>query len=731
MKRPLAVIGFSALAALTLGAGLGPDLPPGLCWVCLAGGTIALLAVIFSYNRKLSTLFGSGAFHISPAVPLALLAAGASLLLYGSAAEKIMAPAVALDGKKAQVQGVVLDHPEEAWHKWYYLVRIRRAVMGESALDLPEFTVRVSAWQPFACEPGDVLECELGFYTFSSGGVYSSQNSYWADGVSLGGYLSGGGAVVVPSESFGLWPLMARWRREIGRVFQQSLPEREAGLIRAVLLGVKSGVGDEDSGNFQKAGVSHLMVVSGLHLSILSAVIARLMARLRLKKWVGNLAVSLLLFGFLCLIGLPSSAMRSWLTLSLYLTADSLGRRTDGINSLGSAVLVICLLRPFSGGDLGFALSVFSTLGILLWADPISRGLLKPFHSPRLKKALSPAAASLGLTCSAVLAALPIQLGVFGGISLLAPLSNLLLVFPCTLLLHLSAAGAFLGLLPLPGLEKPFVFCGGWVAKGILRCAEGLARVPAAYLSPAKPQTLLALAMTALLAGTVFLLGRKRAVSALGAALVICLTGWTSPPREQVTFAAVSGSSCVAVMKDGKASVLALGGFRTGAAVSLLTKGNISEVETLCLPVWNWDAREAAAQILNAYRVKLLVLPSSAKGSAGLLPVREGVKTVFAGDGDSFAVLDGVNAQVKGEMDRITVAAGKTAVAVESRPSGEGECGLLFTAVENSRINSPFTVLQSDAIIEVDKDRSEASLLESLPPGRWVLAGDEGLWAEI
>ncbi len=732
MDRPFAVIGFSAFGALTLGACLGSYLPPGLCWVCLAAGLVALLAVICFYKRKLSTLSGSGVFRISAIISLSLLAAGACLFLYGSAAGEAAELTAALDGKKVQVQAQVLDFPEESWHKWYYLIRVRQASVEGEALDLPEFTARLSAWQPFACEPGDTVECEAGFYAFSGDGLYSSRNSYWADGVSLGGYLAGSGARVVPGAGLDFSSLLAYWRREIGRVFQRNLPEREAGLIRAILLGEKSGLENGDYGNFQKTGISHLVVVSGLHLSILSAFLSRLMARTKLKKWIKNLTVSLLLFGFLCLIGVPSSAMRSWLMLSLYLTADSLGQRTDGVNSLGFAVLVICLFRPFSGGDLGFALSVFSTLGILLWAGSWRKGPLRAFRRcPRLKKDLAPAAASLKLTCSAVSATLPIQLAVFGGIPILAPLANLLLVFPCTLLLHVSAIGAFLGLVPLPGLEKPFVFCGGWLAEGVLWGAEKLAGIPAAYLNLERPQCLLVLCMIFLLAGAAFLLGRKGKAAALAAVLCLCFTGWTGLSENQVTFAAAGGSSCVAVMRNGKASILGLGGFRTGAAVSILTKGNIGKVEVLCLPVWDWDAREAAAQVLDAYPVELLVLPSSAKGSAELLPVSKEVKTVFAGDGDRFTVLDGVTAEILGDMDRITVTVGETAVAVETRPSGEGECELLFTAVEDSKINCPFTVLQSDAIIEADKDQEEASLLDELPPGRWILAGDEGVWAEI
>lgn len=97
-------------------------------------------------------------------------------------------------------------------------------------------------------------------------------------------------------------------------------------------------------------------------------------------------------------------------------------------------------------------------------------------------------AASLAVTAAALLGTFPVQLAVFGGLPLLTPLANLLLVFPSTLLLYASFCGAFLSLLPATApLAAPFVWAAGWLARFLLGAAGFLAQWKGpSCLSPAK-----------------------------------------------------------------------------------------------------------------------------------------------------------------------------------------------------------------------------------------------------
>lgn len=111
-------------------------------------------------------------------------------------------------------------------------------------------------------------------------------------------------------------------------------------------------------------------------MTVLAAFLQLALKRLPIRKAVGNLLTGLCLLLFLALSGFQPSASRGAAMYGVLLLADSTGRRSDGLNSLGLAVLAVCLGNPFAGGDLGFALSVTATLGIVLLYRPLEQAFL-------------------------------------------------------------------------------------------------------------------------------------------------------------------------------------------------------------------------------------------------------------------------------------------------------------------------------------------------------------------
>lgn len=706
-----------------------------------------LLPMLFAAGLGICALFGAALCRRKPsdsARPrafscllafLAFFAVFLCLARYRAEAQGKMVPVQRLDGQEVRLRGTVRDYPQEAYHKYYYRIKVERVTRNGRREDLPEFTARISTWQALECQPWDTVECTVKLSSFSEAILpFSGRNSYWADGVALGGYLSDYSDVrVVPRTDSPPGKLFLELRHFLGRSLERTLPGEEAALIRAMLLGEKDKLSQQAYGDFRTIGVSHLLVVSGLHLSVLAGFLSQALGRIiRGKRWLKNLFTAMAVLFFLTLIGFPVSALRSGAMFLLYLVADSLGLEADGVNSLGAAVLVICLWNPFSGGDLSLALSVFSTLGILLLAGPIAQFLLRPARGrKRLRRLLSPAAECLGIAFSALLFTLPIQLLVFGGFSLIGPLANLLLMFPCTFLLETAFLGLLFSPAPLAALGKPFLFCAGWLARWVLGTAQRLAGFPAAFLSLSGAGPLLALALLAALLGVVFLLGNTRTAGcvAAAAALVLYSVGWAfggpGPGQSTVTIAAAGDSSCVAVLRDGRAAVLALGGFRTGAALSLLEENNVSRVEALCLPVRDQDAREAAVHLLEARGAKLLVLPASAYLGRDLALAGEKAGRLLLEEGDSFSVLDGVTVTSTQNMGRLEFSVNGVSVMVETAPSGEGRCHVLFTTQPDSRINSSFTVLQKDDILE------QKTGVPSIAPGCYLVPGEDGLYVDL
>lgn len=619
------------------------------------------------------------------------------------------APWQGLDGEKLQVRAQVLDYPEERYHRYYYKLRVE-ALGQEGALKaVGPFTLRLSSTMPLACDPYDRVECLVTFQAFQAGGgLYSTRNARLADGFQAGAYLSQYEGIAVERDSaVSPGEMLVELRHQVGRAMDRLLPRREAGLLRAMVLGDSGGVSEEDMSRFRQLGVSHILVVSGLHMTILAGFMQFLLCRFPIRKAVRNALTALVLVLFLALSGFQPSACRGAAMYGVLLLADSTGRRADSLNSLGLAVLLVCLFAPFSGGDLGFALSVLATLGIVVLYRPVYQALAGKRLAGLARRLWKPVAASLAVTAAALLGTFPVQLAVFGGLPLLTPLANLLLVFPSTLLLYASFCGAFLSLLPATApLAAPFVWAAGWLARFLLGAAGFLAQWKGTFLPLTGEVALAVVIGLLLLLMAAGLVGQDRPLRAvLGGCMAVLAVfggvfqGWLT--QDTVIFAAPAAeeSSCVVMIQDGKAAVLSFGGYRTGAVAELLQRYRVTQVEALCLPDRGPEAREAAVQVLEEYGAKQLVLPGDAYVGRDLELALGDALPVFLEGGDSVSLWAGVSAQVLPQWEGLLLSVHGVEVLVEWGPGQSRDCGLLFTNQPQTRVNAPLSVWQTDGII--------------------------------
>lgn len=620
------------------------------------------------------------------------------------------APWQGLDGEKLQVRAQVLDYPEERYHRYYYKLRVEALGQEEGALEaVGPFTLRLSSTIPLACDPYDRVECLVTFQAFQAGGgLYSTRNARLADGFQAGAYLSQyGGIAVERDSSVSPGEMLVELRHQVGRAMDRLLPRREAGLLRAMVLGDSGGVSEEDMSRFRQLGVSHILVVSGLHMTILAGFMQFLLCRFPIRKAVRNALTALVLVLFLALSGFQPSACRGAAMYGVLLLADSTGRRADSLNSLGLAVLLVCLFAPFSGGDLGFALSVLATLGIVVLYRPVYQVFVGKPLAGLARRLWKPVAASLAVTAAALLGTFPVQLAVFGGLPLLTPLANLLLVFPSTLLLYASFCGAFLSLLPATApLAAPFVWAAGWLARFLLGAAGFLAQWKGTFLPLTGEVALAVVIGLLLLLMAAGLVGQDRPLRAvLGGCMAVLAVfggvfqGWLT--QDTVIFAAPAAeeSSCVVMIQDGKAAVLSFGGYRTGAVAELLQRYRVTQVEALCLPDRGPEAREAAVQVLEEYGAKQLVLPGDAYVGRDLELALGDAPPVFLEGGDSVSLWAGVSAQVLPQWEGLLLSVHGVEVLVEWGPGQSRDCGLLFTNQPKTRVNAPLSVWQTDGII--------------------------------
>ena len=251
------------------------------------------------------------------------------------------------------------------------------------------------------------------------------------------------------------------------------LSDKQGELLSAMLLGDRSGLSDEVARDFRRTGVSHLLAISGLHLMILIGLLDRVLYLLRLgRRWRMGITLPCCA-AYVLLTGAQPSMLRACAMLLFVYAAVMLGERSDALTSLFAIASLLVVISPAVIFDLSYQMTMLSTFGLLAFGRlngmlsgriPRGRGVLRVLFAA-LRYLLS----SLLVTLSVSLSVLPVMWLVFGELSLVMPLGNLLLV---PLAAPLLIGGIALLLLPL----SPIAFCVDSIAYLMLEIVAFLSK---------------------------------------------------------------------------------------------------------------------------------------------------------------------------------------------------------------------------------------------------------------
>ena len=286
-----------------------------------------------------------------------------------------------------------------------------------------------------------------------------------ADGFQRARGRAGAQAALAPTElhlsspTSGPHALAASARHNLEAV-TSSLDPTRAALLRGLAVGDTERLDLAILDAFRRAGLSHLLAVSGSNVAIVVGAVALALRPVGLVARVAAGAAALGLY--LLVVGPEPSVLRATVMGAIALVALAAGTRTDPLAALGVAVLVLIALRPGLVYSVGLHLSVAATAGIVLWGEAIAR------RAGRLPRVIS---VPLGVSIGAQLAVAPLLVGTFGELSLVAPVANLLAApaVPPATVLSLAAALAH-GLNPTAGtflarLAEPWAAWIVWVGE--------------------------------------------------------------------------------------------------------------------------------------------------------------------------------------------------------------------------------------------------------------------------
>lgn len=271
----------------------------------------------------------------------------------------------------------------------------------------------------------------------------------------------------------------------------RGMPLREAALARGFVLGEDDEVDAATSEDFRRAGLSHLLAVSGQNVALLALLALPLLAALGMPLRTRLLWVLGLIAVYVPLAGAGPSIQRAGIMGGLSVLATLSGRRASRLYGLAFAAVALLALEPGIAADVGWQLSFAAVLGILLLAAPLRRAILERIGERGWRRGLADGAA---MTIAATLATAPLIAFHFEELSTVTLIANLLAlpaVAPAMWLGMLAAAAGQVPGVPVSAvnaLDAPLLayiaqvaaWCGrpGWAS---LHVHLGLGGLVAAY----------------------------------------------------------------------------------------------------------------------------------------------------------------------------------------------------------------------------------------------------------
>ncbi len=247
------------------------------------------------------------------------------------------------------------------------------------------------------------------------------------------------------------------------RLQSSGIGDESLALTSALILGRKDMLTWERRAQFSEAGVSHLLALSGLHMGILYGVLYLLMIRwFRHTRWSWfTLPPTLfIIWGYSLMAGMPTSLVRASIMLTILTICSMDDRHTSTIHVLALSALVMLMIDPNCIFDIGFQLSYFAVLFILLVYVPLSSSLVFSNH-PILSWILS----MLAVSFAAQLGTAPLCMYYFSTFPIFSALVSLLLIPLTTLIIYGALA---LLLFPFQGLAIAvdwLIQAEGWIVE--------------------------------------------------------------------------------------------------------------------------------------------------------------------------------------------------------------------------------------------------------------------------
>ena len=258
----------------------------------------------------------------------------------------------------------------------------------------------------------------------------------------------------------------------------------QSGLLEALFFGDEENISKDWKEKFNLTSTRHIAAVSGMNITIISALILNFLLFLGFWRPQAFYLSIILIFLYILMIGAPASAVRAGIMGILFLAAQHLGRISTGSRVIVFAATLMLIQNPLLLTlDIGFQLSFLAVMG-LIYLQPIFSDFLKKipdFFLKDLTFEIFQVRVNLSATLAAQIFALPILIYNFGQVSIISPITNILILPLIPIITILGFIFSFIGIF-WQGLAQILSWPAWLLLSYILKIIDLSSKIPFSYL---------------------------------------------------------------------------------------------------------------------------------------------------------------------------------------------------------------------------------------------------------
>lgn len=375
--------------------------------------SVILWVIIFVAKKKMS-------FFIGYVLPAFILASASSFIYFDVFSNNVYT----YDNKECDVKFFITDIAEESEDYCSYTIKTV-SIDGRPV----SFKSRLSLYDGTKLEPFSEYRANLHFSLIDkSAAALPSSYSFFAQNIFISASSDDSVENLGRTVKVGADYYFYKANSFLSRLTDKYIKGEAGALCKALLLGNREGLSSESSYYFRKLGLSHILAVSGLHLSILATSFELLLKKIVISRRKRATALIFLIAAYAGMTGFSSSVKRASIMLILFYLSFFVSKYSDSVTSLCFAFGAICFFSPGAIFDMGLHLSFISTYGLVAVALPITNKLKIRAKEKNILiltlfiKLLSMLIAGI----VPVMFALPVIWLYFGEFAILSPITNII-----------------------------------------------------------------------------------------------------------------------------------------------------------------------------------------------------------------------------------------------------------------------------------------------------------------